>query len=59
MSDKPTQPSATGTRAGGETGLPPVVERHEFQAKLDRLRVREKAHTREGDAIETLRVRLE
>jgi hypothetical protein len=31
--------------------LPAVVDRATFQAELDRLRVREKAHTREGDAI--------
>jgi hypothetical protein len=31
--------------------LPAVVDRATFQAELDSLRVREKAHTREGDAI--------
>jgi predicted dithiol-disulfide oxidoreductase (DUF899 family) len=38
--------------------LPPVVERAAFQVELDRLRVREKAHTREGDAIAAARRRL-
>src|SRR3954465_1698715 len=38
--------------------LPPVVDRATFQAELDRLRVREKAHTREGDAIAAARRRL-
>jgi predicted dithiol-disulfide oxidoreductase (DUF899 family) len=38
--------------------LPPVVDRAAFQAELDRLRVREKAHTREGDAIAAARRRL-
>lgn len=35
-----------------------VVERETFQADLDVLRVREKAHTREGDAIAAARRRL-
>jgi predicted dithiol-disulfide oxidoreductase (DUF899 family) len=35
-----------------------VVDRATFQAELDRLRVREKAHTREGDAIAAARRRL-
>ena len=32
-------------------GTPKIVDRNTFQAKLDALRVREKAHTREGDAL--------
>jgi hypothetical protein len=32
-------------------GAPKVVDRSTFQARLDELRVREKAHTHEGDAI--------
>ena len=39
-------------------GLPAVVDRDTFQAALDALRVREKAHTREGDAIAAARRRL-
>ncbi|HAM01619.1 MAG TPA: DUF899 domain-containing protein, partial [Acidimicrobiaceae bacterium] len=39
-------------------GLPPAVDRATFQAELDRLRLREKAHTREGDAIAAARRRL-
>ena len=38
--------------------LPPVADRAAFQAELDRLRAREKAHTREGDAIAAARRRL-
>ncbi len=38
--------------------VPVVVDRAAFQAELDRLRVREKAHTREGDAIAAARRRL-
>ena len=39
-------------------GLPAVVDRATFQAALDEVRVREKAHTREGDAIAAGRRRL-
>jgi predicted dithiol-disulfide oxidoreductase (DUF899 family) len=39
-------------------GLPAAVDRAAFEAELDRLRVREKAHTREGDAIAAARRRL-
>ena len=38
--------------------LPVVVDRATWQAELDKLRVREKAHTREGDAIAAARRRL-
>ena len=38
--------------------LPAAVGRAAFQAELDALRVREKAHTREGDAIAAARRRL-
>jgi predicted dithiol-disulfide oxidoreductase (DUF899 family) len=38
--------------------MPMVVDRDTFQAQLDALRVREKAHTREGDAIAAARRRL-
>jgi predicted dithiol-disulfide oxidoreductase (DUF899 family) len=41
-----------------EIGVPAVVDRSIFQAELDALRVREKAHTREGDAIAAARRRL-
>jgi predicted dithiol-disulfide oxidoreductase (DUF899 family) len=41
-----------------EPGAPPVVDRSAFQAELDALRVREKAHMREGDAIAAARRRL-
>jgi uncharacterized protein DUF899 len=34
-----------------EIGVPKIVDRATFQAELDALRVREKAHTHEGDAI--------
>jgi predicted dithiol-disulfide oxidoreductase (DUF899 family) len=38
--------------------LPPVADRTSWQAELDELLVREKAHTREGDAIAAARRRL-
>ena len=41
-----------------ELGAPKVVDRNTFQAELDALRVREKAHTRDGDAIAAARRRL-
>jgi predicted dithiol-disulfide oxidoreductase (DUF899 family) len=41
-----------------ELPAPRVVDRSTFQAELDALRVREKAHTREGDAIAAARRRL-
>jgi len=41
-----------------EFGVPAVVDRSTFQAELDALRLREKAHTREGDAIAAARRRL-
>ncbi|HEX4020235.1 MAG TPA: DUF899 family protein, partial [Acidobacteriaceae bacterium] len=50
-----------GLSSAGDAGapaLPPVVDRAAFQEKLDALRVREKAHTREGDAIAAARRRL-
>lgn len=41
-----------------ELGAPEVVDRQTFQGELEALRVREKAHTREGDAIAAARRRL-
>lgn len=41
-----------------EPGAPVVVDRATYQVELDALRVREKAHTREGDAIAAARRRL-
>jgi predicted dithiol-disulfide oxidoreductase (DUF899 family) len=64
MNDKSADP---GGRAGDSPGaacasnapgMPAVADRATFQAELDVLRVREKAHTREGDAIAAARRRL-
>ncbi|HEX4018127.1 MAG TPA: DUF899 family protein, partial [Frankiaceae bacterium] len=40
------------------SAMPPVVDRADFDAEIDRIRAREKAHTREGDAIAAARRRL-
>jgi predicted dithiol-disulfide oxidoreductase (DUF899 family) len=40
------------------TATPPIVDRETWQEQLEALRVREKAHTREGDAIAAGRRRL-
>ncbi len=55
MTDESANP---GGFAAGAAGLPAAVDRATFQAELDALRVREKAHTREGDAIAAARRRL-
>jgi len=54
MSDQPV----TTTSSGDTPAVPAVVDRATFQAHLDALRVREKAHTHEGDAIAAARRRL-
>jgi len=41
-----------------ELGVPQVADRSTFEAELAALRLREKAHTREGDAIAAARRRL-
>jgi len=43
---------------GDELGAPKIVDRSTFEAELNALRVREKAHTHEGDAIAAARRRL-
>jgi len=45
-------------RMRDELGAPRIVDRSTFQSELDTLRVREKAHTRESDAIAATRRRL-
>ena len=51
--DQQNFPTSSDTSA-----LPAVVDRATWQTELDKLRVREKAHTREGDAIAAARRRL-
>src|SRR5258708_12502335 len=55
MTDESASPGGPATSA---PGLPAAVDRATFQAELDALRAREKAHTREGDAIAAARRRL-
>ena len=58
MNDEAT---GSGLPAAGPTKaavLPAAVDRATFQAELGKLRAREKAHTREGDAIAAARRRL-
>jgi predicted dithiol-disulfide oxidoreductase (DUF899 family) len=58
MQNKPlnAEPAAADARRG--PGMPVLADRADFQAELDALRAREKAHTREGDAIAAARRRL-
>jgi predicted dithiol-disulfide oxidoreductase (DUF899 family) len=42
----------------GKLGVPKIVDRSTFHAELEALRIREKAHTHEGDAIAAARRRL-
>ena len=58
MKDEPTSTGGPAAVATNAASLPPVVDRDTFQAELDELRIREKAHTREGDAIAAARRRL-
>lgn len=46
------------TTGSDTSALPAVVDRATWQAELDKLLVREKEHTREGDAIASARRRL-
>jgi predicted dithiol-disulfide oxidoreductase (DUF899 family) len=41
-----------------QIAAPKIVDRSKFQAELDTLRIREKAHTKEGDAIAAARRQL-
>src|ERR1022692_4730184 len=58
MKDESANPGGPAAGATKAPGLPAAAGRATFQAELDRLRVREKAHTREGDAIAAARRRL-
>ena len=58
MKDESANLGGSAAGAGSAPGLPGAVDRATFQAELDGLRVREKAHTREGDAIAAARRRL-
>jgi hypothetical protein len=56
MNNKPG--NTRGPAAGSASPLPEVSDPATWQARLDDLLAREKAHTREGDAIAAARRRL-
>ena len=56
MSDGPTMPDPT--RATGTAATPDVVDGETYESAVGEMRAREKAHTREGDAIAAARRRL-
>ena len=58
MTDESAIPGGPAAGATDAPSLPAAVDRAAFEAELDRLRSREKAHTREGDAIAAARRRL-
>jgi predicted dithiol-disulfide oxidoreductase (DUF899 family) len=58
MHDEAASIGGPGGSATNAASLPAAVDRATFQAELDRLRLREKAHTHEGDAIAAARRRL-
>jgi predicted dithiol-disulfide oxidoreductase (DUF899 family) len=58
MAEEPMSADGRGPGPSGAKSLPASVDRAAFEAKLAELRVREKAHTREGDAIAAARRRL-
>ena len=57
MNDGPKHLRAPAATTNAQA-IPTIVDRATFQAELDTLLVREKAHTREGDAIAAARRRL-
>ncbi len=58
MSENPRSAGPPNDDINHPVDAPAVVDRDVFQRQLDDLRVREKAHTREGDAIAAARRRL-
>jgi predicted dithiol-disulfide oxidoreductase (DUF899 family) len=58
MTDNATNLGQSGSGPTVGAVMPAVVDRATFQVQLDSLRTREKAHTREGDAIAAARRRL-
>ncbi len=59
MKEVSTQPQNSLPAVSADTAAQPtVVDRPSFQAQLDALRVREKAHMRDGDRIAAARRRL-
>jgi predicted dithiol-disulfide oxidoreductase (DUF899 family) len=50
--------TTSGSATSNLSGKPPIVDMATWQAARDEMLVREKAHTREGDAIAAARRRL-
>jgi predicted dithiol-disulfide oxidoreductase (DUF899 family) len=57
VTDESANPGGPAADTTGTPVMPAAVDRTAFEAELDALRVREKAHTREGDAIAAARRR--
>ncbi len=58
MTNEPAGPGGSPDGAATAASRPEAVDRATFQAEMDRLRIREKAHSRDGDAIAAARRRL-
>jgi predicted dithiol-disulfide oxidoreductase (DUF899 family) len=58
MNQQTNIPRLPAVAISDDAAVPVVVDRAEFQAQVDALRAREKAHTHEGDAIAAARRRL-
>jgi predicted dithiol-disulfide oxidoreductase (DUF899 family) len=58
VKDESTNLGVSAAAKSTSPAMPTAVDRATFQAELDALRVREKAHTHEGDAIAAARRRL-
>ncbi len=58
MNEEPENVESQVTGAKDAPGVPRLVDRTTFESELEVLRLREKAHTREGDAIAAARRRL-
>ncbi len=58
MKNETTTAGNSGNDATTAPGMPAIVDRATFQVELDHVRVREKAHTLEGDRIAAARRRL-
>jgi predicted dithiol-disulfide oxidoreductase (DUF899 family) len=58
MNDELNNTKESACHVADASGMPDVVERATFQTEMEKLRIREKAHTREGDAIAAARRRL-
>ena len=58
MTDESASSGGPAVGATSAPSLPAAVDRADFEAELDRLRIREKAHTREGDAVAAARRHL-